>query len=263
MGGTGNTGQTGEPQGSPTTVGSGGGGGTPGWVAPTPSSPTPDALPPVARPYETQTASTGALAPLPATSSGPGPETLPATQNLGFPTGFDHTPFPTHASPDVPIASSPAPPQRSPPELTPVDPNAPSPNDWLYPGNLPMNFDSRVPIDPSARPQAGGNFGMPWAYSATGPNYTAGYGAVGGFGGVTGRGPQQQALQDQVLMPQMAAGTKLQDAQIDQYNRVRREDYDRYMRLYGVGYDLPAYQQALNGLVYQQNMQNYTQGGGG
>ena len=62
-------------------------------------------------------------------------------------------------------------------------------------------------------------------------------------------GRSRSGLQDQVLLPQMAAGTQLKDAQIDQYNRVRRADYDRYMRLYGVGYDLPAYQQALNGLV--------------
>jgi hypothetical protein len=262
MGGTGNTGQTGELTSGPTMAM---GGGTGGTITPPAAVTTPDwvAPPPEARPYEAQTASTGALGTPAATASGPGPVTEPATQNLGFPTGFNHDPYPTAAA-TVPTVASQAPvvaPTTTP--ETPVDPNAPRPDDWLYPGNLPMNFDSRVPIDPSAKPQAGGNFGMPWAYSATGPNQTAGYGAVGNFGGVTGRGPQQIGLKPQVLMPQMAAGTKLKDAEIDQYNRVSRADYDRYMRLYGVGYDLPAYQQALNGLVYQQNMQNYGGTGGG
>jgi hypothetical protein len=257
MGGTGNMGE--QPTGQSAALGAAPSTAVPGWsgsgpaTSPT-SAPTTTASPEL-RPYEQMTPSTGTVANLGLPSAGA--PTAPAA-----PTDFNHDPFPTHAAPPPTYAGREEPGFIN-PAPAPVDPNAPSPSDWLYPGNLPMNFDSRVPIDPSARPQAGGNFGMPWAYSPTGPNYTAGYGAAGNFGGVTGRGPQQQGLQDQVLLPQMAAGTKLQDAQIDQYNRVSRADYDRYMRLYGVGYDLPAYQQALNGLAYQQNMVNYTPGGGG
>ena len=127
--------------------------------------------------------------------------------------------------------------------------------DWLYPGNLPMNFHG-----------TGAEFGKPIPYSATGENYTAGYGAVGNFGGVAGYGGPQTGLEDQKLLPQMEAGKQLTGADIDKYNRVRRADYDRYMGLYGVGYDLPAYQNALNRLVYEQNVatapQNYYGSGG-
>jgi hypothetical protein len=177
-----------------------------------------------------------------------------AVENLGFPTatptqaataaapaGFTHTPYLTAT--DVPHIG--APDRVIPPAAAPTDPNAPpkdGPMDWVYTGNLPMHFDTRA-----------GEFGKPWTYSATGPSQTAGYGAVGRFGGVAGYGPQQEGLADQKLLPEMKAGTKLEGADIDQRNRVRREDYDRYMKLYGVGYDLPAYQQALNGLVHQQN----------
>jgi len=262
MGGVGNTGT--EPQGQSTAVATGAPVQTPGWAAPAapaaPTTPVADAGTAL-RPYETQTASTGGLI-APATT--PAATATPTTvANLGFPTGtnepsttnqvFDHTPFPTHAAPAPPTVAAPETPAPVAPVAPAPDPNAPRPDDWLYPGNLPMNFHTNGST----------GYGMPIPYSATGENYTAGYGAVGGFGGVAGYGPQQKALQDQVLLPQMAAGTKLKDAEIDQYNRVRRDDYDRYMRLYGVGYDLPAYQQALNGLVYQQNMQNYTPGGGG
>jgi hypothetical protein len=167
--------------------------------------------------------------------------------------GFTHTPYPAtdhaaltdHAAASDPVVTP----------ATPTTPEAPkeSPMDWLFPGYLPTDFHQRT--NPT--------FGGLWDYSATGPSYTSGYGSVGNFGGVKGRGPVQEGLKDQVLMPQMEAGKKLEGAAIDQYDRVRREDYDRYMKLYGVGYDLPAYQQALNGLVYQTNMQNYTPGGGG
>lgn len=256
MGGTGNTGQNGELKGA--AVGLAGGGGSsasPDWAAPvTVNSPVMEtAAPPVLRPYETMTPSTGALAVQPATASGPGPVTEPTGSNLGFPTGFDHTDFPTHAAETPPVYAGPT---MEPPLLTPVTPTdtAPkdSPFDWLYPGNLPMDFDPRQ-----------GEFGMPRPYSATGPFYTAGYGAAGNFGGVAGYGPPQKALQDQVLLPSMTAGTKLEGADIDQRNRVRREDYDRYMKLYGVGYDLPAYRNALNDLVYRQNMAGYGGTGGG
>jgi len=152
----------------------------------------------------------------------------------------------------LPMMAAPAPPPAAAPAAAAPDPNAPKPDDWLYPGNLPMNFDPRA-----------GEFGKPRPYAATGANYTAGYGAVGGFGGQAGYGPPQVGGQDQKLLPQMAAGTKLEGANVDQYNRVRRADYDRYMQLYGVGYDLPAYQQALNGLVGQQNLAGYGGTGGG
>jgi hypothetical protein len=166
--------------------------------------------------------------------------------------GFTHTPYPLPQIGGLPHVGGEATPEVT--ATTPTTPEAPkeSPMDWLYPGNLPMDFDSRQ-----------GEFGKPRPYSATGPFETAGYGAAGNFGGVAGYGPQQEGLKPKVLLPDMKAGTKLEGADIDQRNRVRREDYDRYMKLYGVGYDLPAYQQALNGLVYQQNMQNYTPGGGG
>jgi len=178
--------------------------------------------------------------------------------NLGFPTATPtqkmvpaaatpaSLPLTAAAAPAAPVATPAAAPVAA------VDPNAPKPTDWVYTGNLPMDFDPRQ-----------GEFGKPRPYAATGQNYTAGYGAAGNFGGVVGTGPAQQGLKDQVLLPEMKAGTALTGAQVDQYNRVRREDYDRYMGLYGVGYDLPAYQQALNGLVYKQNMQNYAPGGGG
>jgi hypothetical protein len=128
-----------------------------------------------------------------------------------------------------------------------------------------MHFDPRGPVMQGTGTGAAqaDNFGMPMPYSATGPFYTSGYDAAGNFGGVKGYGPQQKGLEDKVLLPDMKAGTKLEGADIDQRNRVRREDYDRYMKLYGVGYDLPAYRQALNGLVYQQNMANYGGTGGG
>ena len=250
MGGTGNTGQQGGYLGMSTPLGPSG----PGWAGAAPAASaaeTSTATPPALRPYETATASTGTLSTAP-TANGPGPVTSPIAPNLGFPTGFNHTPYPTAAA-SVPTAAGPAP--VTPTTTAPEDPTKPkeSPMDWLYPGHLPMDFHA----------QAGSEFGEPWKYSATGPSHTAGYGAVGGFGGVAGRGPQQIGLQDQVIMPDMAAGTKLEGAEIDQRNRVRREDYDRYMKLYGVGYDLPAYQQALNGLVYETNMRNYTPGGGG
>ena len=112
-----------------------------------------------------------------------------------------------------------------------------SPDDWLYPGNLPMDYGGT------------GEFGKPVPYNSS----VAGYGAAGNFGGVAGYGPAQVGLSDQKLLPSLAAGTQLKDAQIDQYNRVRRADYDRYMRLYGVGYDLPAYQQAINARVAPAN----------
>lgn len=184
----------------------------------------------------------------------------PPVPNLGLPSAamplgeVQHVPF------GVPATTAVAPTVSAAPRPT-VSAAAPgaagaagaaqSPSDWLYPGNLPMDFDPRQ-----------GEFGMPRPYAATGPFYTSGYGAAGNFGGQAGHGPLQEGPKDPVL-PQMAAGTQLTGAQIDQYNRVSRADYDRYMKLYGVGYDLPAYRNALNGLVYQQNMLNYTPGGGG
>lgn len=244
MGGTGNTGQTGEITPTAAQIANGSSA-TPGWVAPaaTPAPVAETAAPPELRPYEQTTASTGAVAP-----------------DLGFPsaapsapigTGFDHVPYPTHADP-LPGERAPAPTVAATPTTPAPDPNAPSPSDWLYPGNLPMDFDPRQ-----------GEFGKPRPYAGTGAFYTPGYGAAGNFGGKTGYGPPQEGLKDKVLLPSMAAGTKLEGADIDQRNAVRREDYDRYMKLYGVGYDLPAYRNALNNLVYQQNMAGYGGTGGG
>ena len=101
---------------------------------------------------------------------------------------------------------------------------------------------------------------MPWDYAATGTSITSGYGGAGDFGGVAGHGSLDPSSNP--VLPQMAAGTQLTGAQIDQYNRVRRADYDRYMSLYGVGYDLPAYRNALNNLVYQFNTSQVSSPGG-
>ena len=182
--------------------------------------------------------------------------------NLGFPTatptqystpapgaaGFTHDPYPT--STDLPHIG--APDRVIPPAATPTTPAAPttSPDDWLYPGNLPTDF----------HPRTGKEFGMPWDYAATGTSITSGYGGAGDFGGVAGHGSLDP--NSNPVLPQMAAGTQLTGAQIDQYNRVRRADYDRYMSLYGVGYDLPAYRNALNNLVYQFNTSQVSSPGG-
>jgi hypothetical protein len=219
---------------------------------------------------------TGA-SPMATLDSSPTPTAPAPAANLGFPTatptmagpppasaaGFTHTPY-AQADTGLQRIGAAAPAAVAAAPAAAAAPTT-SPDDWLYPGHLPMHFDTRASVAPTSGPgaTAGGPFGMPWAYSATGPNQTAGYGAVGNFGGVAGYGPQQRGLEDQVLLPAMTAGTQLQDAQIDQYNRVRRADYDRYMRLYGVGYDLPAYQQALNGLVYPQNIAGQAGTGGG
>lgn len=260
MGGVGNTGT--EPQGQATAAATGAPVQTPGWVAPAapaaPATPVADAGTAL-RPYEQQTASTGGLVE-PATT--PAATAAPTTvANLGFPTGtnepstsnqvFDHTDFPTHAAPEPPTVAGPATPAPTTPTAPAPDPNAPSPSDWLFAGYLPTDFHA----------YQGTTFGQPWNYAPTGARYTTGYGSVGNFGGVKGHGDYTRGAGP--VLPQLAAGAKLTGAQVDQYDRVSRADYDRYMGLYGVGYDLPAYQQALNGLVYQQNMQNYTPGGGG
>jgi len=247
MGGAGNTGVEPYTGAGPAAVA--GGRSLPGWASDLgPSVGAPATAPAVQRPYEGQGASTGALVTTPS-ASGPGPVTSP--ENLGFPTGFNHSAYPTAVASTPTYAATAAPVA---PTTTPTTPEAPKegPLDWLYPGNLPMDFDERA-----------GEFGKPRPYTATGPLHTAGYGAAGSFGGVTGYGPPQKGLEDKVLLPDMKAGTKLEGADIDQRNRVRREDYDRYMKLYGVGYDLPAYRNALNGLVYDQNMAGYGGTGGG
>ena len=123
----------------------------------------------------------------------PGPTAAPV-QNLGFPTaaptaapsasaGFTSAPYaapsgelPHIGAPDTVVPAAAAA-EAAKPETSPMD--------WVYPGNLPMDYGGT------------GEFGKPVPYNSS----VAGYGAAGNFGGVAGYGPAQVGLSDQKLLP--------------------------------------------------------------
>ena len=122
---------------------------------------------------------------------------------------FNPAPFkPSNAGP----VGAAAPPPVKPAEVAPAGPD---PNDWVYAGDLEQT------LTPA---------GVMTGYG--------GSGAAGLFGVSSGIGTGFN-------MKPLAPGTKLEGAQIDQYNRIRRGEYDRYMKLYGVGYDMPEYHRQL------------------
>lgn len=122
MGGTGNTGESGELKG----IAGGAPAATPSWTAPAATTAALSDTPATLRPYEEKTPSTGLLA------AGTAPTTAPATGTLASnpttysndPTGFTHTDFPTHAAEPPVVAAAPAP--------------APTPEAPVAPAEVPM-----------------------------------------------------------------------------------------------------------------------------
>ena len=192
----------------------------------------------------------------------------PATvSDLGFPTaapqnvsptvaatGFTHVPYQNPVSMTPIGAPAPAPAAGA----AAAGPAGPNPEDWVYPGDLPLNM-AGMGWGASPVGLAGGT-GNPSGYPNT--SYS-GWGAVGNFGGVPGTG-QGAGMYGQVpaALAKKAAGTVLTGQDAQSYNRIKRSEYDRYMALYGVGYDKPAYDAAIAAQMAQLQQQALALGGG-
>ena len=195
---------------------------------------------------------------------------VPTVSDLGFPTaapqnvnptaapqGFTHVPYqPTPVSMTPIGAPAPAPGAGA----AATGPAGPNPEDWVYPGDLPINMAG---IGWGATPiGVAGGTGNPSGYPNT--SYS-GWGAVGNFGGVAGTGSEAHSADAFAVpnaLPKMAAGTALSGLDAQRYNRIKRSEYDRYMQLYGVGYDKPAYDAAIANQMRQLQAQAMALGGG-
>ena len=154
--------------------------------------------------------------------------TATSTNPTATSSAFTHTPYQKPTS-TTPIGATPT---QTTATTTPTKTDT-STDDWVYVGDLPQTFNKHGTMTGYGGSGSAGNFG---------------YSGVAGSGGYD--------------LPKLTGGTVLTGQQVADYNRIKKSEYDRNMKLYGVGWDKKAYEDSLRAMDIYMNSLNVPAGGG-